>query len=71
MELKISSAKWRPFCLGLNEVNVYLKDSFSFQTTEAFLEEYARQGLSMPRSPYAQVAYDTVWTMALTISKAR
>ena len=23
MDLKVSSAKWRPFCLGLNELNVY------------------------------------------------
>ena len=23
MELKMSSAKWRPFCLGLNELNAF------------------------------------------------
>ena len=28
MHLKISSAKWRPFCLGLNELMIYYPPSF-------------------------------------------
>ena len=30
MQLKMSSAKWRPFCLGLNELTEYL--SLTYQT---------------------------------------
>ena len=31
MHLKISSAKWRPFCLGLNELSDELGDTFSLR----------------------------------------
>ena len=39
------------------------------QTTEEFLQAYARIGVKTPRSMYAQLTYDSVWTVALTLQQ--
>lgn len=40
----------------------------SFQTFEDFKRDYIKLNGTMPMSPYATSAYDTVWTVALTIA---
>lgn len=39
------------------------------QTTEEFLQAYASLGVKTPRSMYAQLTYDSVWTVALTLQQ--
>ena len=41
-----------------------------FQTTEEFLSAYNSLNVKSPRSMYAQLTYDSVWSVALTLRQA-
>ena len=44
--------------------------SLPLQSTEEFLEAYDTLGLKSRRSVYAQLTYDSIWTVAYTLRKA-